>query len=167
MCQENPVQLVGFMIDTCWSSCLCLFSGGLPNPLPVYSQSISDSMSYPGTGLIEHASKAAPDQGIGLYDLECYKYDVIVTGPPPTPAPVTARPTSSPTSSPTQKPTSFPTLPPGEAISMYANVGTGVSVDSAGREYAAIGGFLGGAASNSTVDSSKCADFCNQNPISR
>ena len=72
-CQQNPMnELVGFQFNRFPGSqpeCMCLFSGGHPNPLPTYNPPITSALTHSGNGPIDRA-----DGITGYY--ECYRYRV-------------------------------------------------------------------------------------------
>lgn len=68
-CQQNPInELVGFHFEG--ALCRCYFSGGFPNPMPVYTPPPFTQTENFGVGPIASSS------GSGASTSKCYKYDV-------------------------------------------------------------------------------------------
>lgn len=88
-CQQNPINdLVGFEVLP--QVCSCLFSGGLPNPLPAYDPAVIDSQTHPGNGPIVLTT--------GVSGIICYTYDVSTSVPSTDMSMSTSAPSKAPKS---------------------------------------------------------------------
>jgi hypothetical protein len=139
-------------------TCACLYSGGLPFPIPVFNPS-GVYIVHAGYGPIFQTNSTKTG-------FTCYTYNNVGALPTyaPTKAPVIPSPTKAPvTPSPTKAPTKAPVTPSptkAPALSYYTKLGTGDCLDGKGDIFSEIGVAL------YPVDVDQCAVYCNQHKAS-